>query len=174
MSRYRILVLDDDIGVCTVLSRILEDQQYDVHTSQSVSGAAETLVKRSFDAYLLDYRLQDGTGLQVAEQVRERGSNAPIILISGYGANDLAAQANTFEIFDVVQKPFTRETICDTLDRALRSDVSSARPSQHAEVPENEPATPSPWWSKLAWAPLVVGALFIIALGICVAIVLHH
>jgi two-component system, NtrC family, response regulator HydG len=174
MSRYRILVLDDDMGVCTVLSRILEDQQYDVQTSQSVSGAAETLVKRSFDAYLLDYRLLDGTGLQVAEQIRERGSNAPIILISGYGANDLAAQADTLEVFDVVQKPFTRQTICDTLDRALRSDASSARPTQQAEVPENKSAPPPPWWSKVAWAPLMLGALLIIALGICVAIVLHH
>jgi DNA-binding NtrC family response regulator len=174
MSRYRILVLDDDVGVCTVLSRILENEQYDVHTSQSVSGAAETLVKRSFDAYLLDYRLQDGTGLQVAERVRERGSSAPIILISGYGANDIAAQAGALEVFDVVEKPFTRETICDTLDRALRSDSSSLRPAQHMQVPENEPVTTSPWWSKLAWVPLMLGALVIGALVICVAIVLHH
>jgi len=119
MNVHRILVLDDDIGVCTVLTRILADQQYDVQTSQSVGNAAETLAETSFDAYLLDYWLQDGTGLQVAEKVREQGSTAPIILISGYGATDIAAKATTLNIFDVLQKPFTRETICKTLDRAL-------------------------------------------------------
>jgi DNA-binding NtrC family response regulator len=172
MNRYQILVLDDDLSVCTVLSRILEDQHYEVHTSQTVSDAAETLVKRSFDAYLLDYRLQDGTGLQVAEQVRERGSNAPIILISGYDATDIAAQAGTLEVFDVVQKPFTRETICDTLDRALRSDSNPIRPPRNRQMAEIEPSPP--WWSRISWIPLMVLALVVVALGICLAIALHR
>jgi DNA-binding NtrC family response regulator len=141
MNMHRILVLDDDIGVCTVLSRILEDQQYDVYTSQSVISAAETLAERSFDAYLLDYRLADGTGLQVAEKVREQGSNAPIILISGYGATDIEAKAITLDIFEVLQKPFTRETICNALERALshalRTPVTA--PGQSAEIRTPDP-----------------------------------
>ena len=130
MNMHRILVVDDDIGVCTVLTRILKDQQYDVYTSQSISGAAETLTERSFDAYLLDYRLSDGTGLQVAEKVRQQGSTAPIILISGYGATDIAAEATTLDIFEVLQKPFTRETICGALERALSHPL-------HAPLAEN-------------------------------------
>ena len=140
MNMHRILVLDDDIGVCTVLTRILQDQQYDVYTSQSVISAAETLTKRSFDAYLLDYRLADGTGLQVAEKVRQQGSNAPIILISGYGATDIAAKAVTLDIFEVLQKPFTRETICNALERALshalRTPVSVQQPSEKDPSPK--------------------------------------
>jgi len=152
MNMHRILVLDDDIGVCTVLTRILQDQQYDVYTSQSVISAAETLAERSFDAYLLDYRLADGTGLQVAEQVRQQGSNAPIILISGYGATDIAAKAVTLDIFEVLQKPFTRETICNALERALshalRTPVNVQQPS--ANNPSPEPSL------RLHLRPLVV------------------
>jgi DNA-binding NtrC family response regulator len=139
MNMHRILVLDDDIGVCTVLSRILRDQKYEVYTSQSVVSAAETLAERSFDAYLLDYRLVDGTGLQVAEKVRQQGSTAPIILISGYGATDIAAKAITLNIFEVLEKPFTRETICDALERALshawRAPVSVPQPSTKSQTP---------------------------------------
>jgi two-component system, NtrC family, response regulator HydG len=140
MNMHRILVLDDDVGVCTVLTRILQDQQYDVYTSQSVISAAETLAERSFDAYLLDYRLADGTGLQVAEKVRQQGSKAPIILISGYGATDIAAKAVTLDIFEVLQKPFTRETICSALERALshalRTSVNVQEPSEKDPSPE--------------------------------------
>jgi len=141
MNMHRILVLDDDIGVCTVLSRILQDQQYDVYTSQSVISAAETLAERSFDAYLLDYRLADGTGLQVAEKVREQGSNAPIILISGYGATDIEAKAITLDIFEVLQKPFTRETICNALERALSHALRTpvTPPGQSAEIRTPDP-----------------------------------
>jgi len=172
MGRYRILVLDDDMGVCTVLSRILEDEQYDVHTSQSVSGANDTLVKRSFDAYLLDYRLQDGTGLQVAERVRERGSTAPIILISGYGATDIAAEAGTLEVFEVVQKPFTRETICNTLDRALRSDSPPVRPDERS--PSTGRRATSGKRLKVGWLTLMVIALAVLVAGILAAIALRH
>jgi DNA-binding NtrC family response regulator len=138
MNMHRVLVLDDDIGVCTVLTRILQDQQYDVYTSQSVISAAETLTERSFDAYLLDYRLTDGTGLQVAEKVRQQGSNAPIILISGYGATDIAAKAVTLDIFEVLQKPFTRETICNALERALSHALR--KPVSIQQPPEKDPS----------------------------------
>jgi DNA-binding NtrC family response regulator len=140
MNICRVLVLDDDIGVCTVLSRILQDQQYDVYTSQSVASAAETLAQRSFDAYLLDYRLPDGTGLQVAKMVRQQGSNAPVVLISGYGTTDIAAEAGALDIFEVLQKPFTRETICNTLERALNhapyEPVSVPQQSAESQIPE--------------------------------------
>jgi len=167
MNMHRILVLDDDVGVCTVLTRILQDQQYDVYTSQSVISAAETLAERSFDAYLLDYRLTDGTGLQVAEKVRQQGSKAPIILISGYGATDIAAKAVTLDIFEVLQKPFTRETICNALERALshalRTPVNVQEPSE--EDPSPEPRLKIQL-SALHLILIVVGLLLLAALCI--------
>ena len=157
---HRILVLDDDIGVCTVLSRILQDQ-YDVYTSQSVVSAAETLAERSFDAYLLDYRLADGTGLQVAEKVRQQGSNAPIILISGYGATDIAAKAITLDIFEVLQKPFSRETIRNALERALshalRTPVTA--PRQSAEIRTSDPGFRIP---LRAWQVILITVVLLL------------
>jgi DNA-binding NtrC family response regulator len=162
MNMHRILVLDDDVGVCTVLTRILQDQQYDVYTSQSVISAAETLAERSFDAYLLDYRLADGTGLQVAEKVRQQGSNAPIILISGYGATDISAKAVTLDIFEVLQKPFTRETICNSLERALTHPLG--KPVDVQEPTERDPgaeAGPKIQLRALHFILIAVGLLFI-------------
>jgi DNA-binding NtrC family response regulator len=160
MNMHRILVLDDDIGVCTVLSRILQDQ-YDVYTSQSVVSAAETLAERSFDAYLLDYRLADGTGLQVAEKVRQQGSNAPIILISGYGATDIAAKAITLDIFEVLQKPFSRETIRNALERALshalRTPVTA--PRQSAEIRTSDPGFRIP---LRAWQVILITVVLLL------------
>jgi two-component system response regulator HydG len=169
MTTHRILVVDDDIGVCTVLSRILKDQQYEVYISQSVSGAAETLAESSFDAYLLDYRLSDGTGLQVAEKVRQHGSTAPIILISGYGATDIAAKAPALEIFEVLQKPFTRETICGALERAL----SQALPTPFAE-PAIEPRTTEPAFPmRLYPLQVILIAVALIVVAFCIFLMLR-
>jgi CheY-like chemotaxis protein len=81
-----ILVLDDDDGVRRLLCRILRDQQYNVYPVESVARAFAALAERSFDGYLLDYRLQDGTGLEVARKIRQQGSSAPITLITGYNS----------------------------------------------------------------------------------------
>jgi len=168
MTTHRILVVDDDIGVCTVLSRILRDQQYDVYISQSVS-AAETLAGSSFDAYLLDYRLSDGTGLQVAEKVRQHGSTAPIILISGYGAADIAAKAPALEIFEVLQKPFTRETICGVLERAL----SQALPAPFAEPAIELRATEPTFRMRLHPLQVILIAVALIVVASCIFLMLR-
>jgi DNA-binding NtrC family response regulator len=166
MNMHRILVLDDDIGVCTVLTRILQDQQYDVYTSQSVISAAETLAERSFDAYLLDYRLADGTGLQVAEKLRQQGSNAPIILISGYGATDIAAKAITLDIFEVLQKPFTRETICNALERALSHALRA--PVNVQQSPQEDPSPKPELKIQLRASHVILIAVLLLLIALCI------
>jgi DNA-binding NtrC family response regulator len=171
MNMHRILVLDDDIGVCTVLSRILRDQKYEVYTSQSVVSAAETLAERSFDAYLLDYRLVDGTGLQVAEKVRQQGSKAPIILISGYGATDIAAKAITLDIFEVLQKPFTRETICNSLERALSRALRVPVP---VPQPNPESQTPAPRFRvRFRTQQVILIAVALLVIALCLFLMLR-
>jgi DNA-binding NtrC family response regulator len=171
MNMHRILVLDDDIGVCTVLTRILQDQQYDVYTSQSVVSAAETLAERSFDAYLLDYRLADGTGLQLAEKLRQQGSNAPIILISGYGATDIAAKAVTLDIFEVLQKPFTRETICNALERALSHAL---RTPVNIQPPSEKDPSPKPRLKiQLRALHVILIAIGLLLVALCIFLMFH-
>jgi DNA-binding NtrC family response regulator len=122
MNAQSVLVLDDDVAVCRILSRILTEENYEVDTSLSVEQAVGNLATKPYDAYVLDYRLQDGTGLDVAERVRSTGSGAPIILISGYGSNDLVTKAAPLQVFDIIQKPFSQDSICKTLKRALATE----------------------------------------------------
>ena len=69
----------------------------------------------------MDDKLPDGSGLDVAERIRSKGSEAPIILMSGYEASAVASRAEKFRIFDFLQKPFSREMICNALGKATGS-----------------------------------------------------
>jgi len=82
-SGNNVLVVDDDNGVCRIIERTLSDEQYQVQTSQSVADALRVIEQKPFDAYVMDYKLPDGSGLDVAERIRSKGSEVPIILISG-------------------------------------------------------------------------------------------
>ena len=100
---------------------MLSDEQYQVQTSQSVADALRAIEQKPFDAYVLDYKLADGSGLDVAERIRSKGSEAPIILISGYDASSVASRAEKLRIFDFLEKPFSREIICKALGKAIGS-----------------------------------------------------
>lgn len=119
MSGTNVLVVDDDIAVCRILHRMLSDEQYQVQISQSVSDALRAIGQGFFDVYVMDYKLPDGTGLDVAEQIRSKGSEAPIILISGYDPSAVAVRAEKLRIFDIIAKPFSRTAICDAVKKAI-------------------------------------------------------
>ena len=71
----------------------------------------------------MDYRLKDGSGLDVAERIRAKGDAAPIILMSGYDSSAFALRAEKLRITDFVQKPFSRQTICNAVKKAIASPV---------------------------------------------------
>jgi DNA-binding response OmpR family regulator len=92
---------------------------YTVQTSQSVADALGIIEQKHFDVYVMDYKLPDGSGLDVAERIRSKGSKAPIILMSGYDASAVTPRAEKLCISDFLEKPFSRETICNAMKKAI-------------------------------------------------------
>ena len=69
----------------------------------------------------MDYKLPDGSGLDVAERVRSKWGATPIILISGYDPSAVAFRAEKLHISDFLEKPFSRATICNAMKKAIGS-----------------------------------------------------
>jgi DNA-binding NtrC family response regulator len=120
-SGKNVLVVDDDNAVCRIVQRMLSDEQYQVQTSQSVADALGAFEQKPFDAYVMDYKLPDGSGLDVAERIRSKWGATPIILISGYDPGAVALRADKLNIFDFHEKPFSQEMICCALEKAIGS-----------------------------------------------------
>ena len=126
MNIAHILVVDDDIAVCRIVRRMLSGEKYEVRVSSSVSDALNVIEQESFDAYVLDYKLPDGSGLVVAARIRAKWGSVPIILISGYDPSAIALRAQQLRITEFLQKPFSRETICEVMQKAIDSSSSTA------------------------------------------------
>ena len=132
MTTPSVLVLDDDVAVCRILNRMLSLEEYDGRTSQSVEEAVAAIEEKRFDAYVLDHRLPDGSGLDVAERLRAKGSAAPIILISGYDFEGTASRAKALRVFDIIQKPFSQDALCNALKKSIES-APTVSPSNGGE-----------------------------------------
>src|ERR1700688_403350 len=119
MSIPKILVVDDDNDVCRIVRSMLSHEQYQVQTGQSVADAFRAIEQKPFDVYVMDYKLPDGSGLDVAERIRSKGSEAPIILMSGYDTSAVTLRAEKLCISDFIEKPFSRELICNAVKKAI-------------------------------------------------------
>jgi DNA-binding NtrC family response regulator len=130
-----ILVVDDDIAVCRIVQRMLSDMQRDIQAVHSVADALGAVEQKSFDVYLLDYKLPDGSGLEVAERIRSKWGATPIILISGYDPSAVALRAGKLGISEILEKPFSREIICAAVKKALNSTKPASELSPVAAPP---------------------------------------
>jgi DNA-binding NtrC family response regulator len=134
-----VLVVDDDSAMCRILHRMLSNEQCKVQTSQSVAEALAAIEQKDFDVYVMDYKLPDGSGLDVAERIRAKCGTTPIILISGYDPSAVALRAEKLGISDFLEKPFSRDVISDAVKKAIVSAQEFSEPS-----PLSAPVSPAP------------------------------
>jgi DNA-binding NtrC family response regulator len=127
MSMTNILVVDDNITVCWIVQRMLSDGQYQVQISQSVADALGAIEQEHFDVCVLDYRLPDGSGFDVAERIRSTWGATPIILITGYSRSVIELRAQKFGISDFLEKPFSWEIMNGAMKKAINSQPAVAQ-----------------------------------------------
>jgi two-component system, NtrC family, response regulator HydG len=126
MSTTDLLVVDDDVAICRIVQRMLSDEQYEVQAAHSVADALGAIEQKSFAVYVLDYKLPDGSGLDVAERIRSKWGASPIILISGYDPSAVALRAEKLGISEFLEKPFSREIICAAVKRAISASKAAS------------------------------------------------
>src|SRR5271165_4333026 len=172
------LVVDGGSAVCGILRRMLSDEQYQVQVSQSVADACTAVEQKLFEAYVLDYKLPDGSGLDVAERIRSKGSQASIILISGYDPSAVALRAEKLHIFDIIEKPFARATICNAVKKAIGFTLDAEPgepdlPVAGAAAPHSRSGPASALLQKKAFQKAaLVGFIIFLLLISCVAVYL--
>lgn len=123
-SKGSILVVDDDADMCWSLERLLRSNSFDVTTADCGRSALGHLKETSCDLIVLDARLPDIDGLDLAQQIlQETGVAPPIILISGYlYPNDRVVQEGLQSglITDFVSKPFFHDAFLEIVCNKLR------------------------------------------------------
>ncbi|MBY0507889.1 MAG: sigma-54 dependent transcriptional regulator [Bryobacteraceae bacterium] len=112
----RILIVDDEENIGRSLRMILEREGYSVLLCHS-AAAFQTAPKA--DLYLFDVRLPDGNGIDLLRALRQEGSSAPVIMISGHGTIADAVEATRAGAFDFLEKPLARERVLLGVANAL-------------------------------------------------------
>jgi CheY-like chemotaxis protein len=116
--RFRILVIDDDPDVRSLLVETLSFSGYEVREAADGLAGLEQLAHELPDLLLIDYLMPGLNGAEVVRQARQRGFDMPVIFATGY-ANTSALDAAIGLKATVLAKPFSLEDLQRAIEAAL-------------------------------------------------------
>lgn len=100
-----ILITDDEKSIRNTLREILEYEHYNVLEAEKGEDAIKVLQEENVDVVLLDIKMRGMDGIEVLENIRSRGMDVPVILVSGHGTIEIAVEATKKGAFDFLEKP---------------------------------------------------------------------
>jgi DNA-binding NtrC family response regulator len=114
-----ILLADDDENLRRVLEFQLKEAGYKVSAARDGAEALEIFTQNDFDCVITDLRMPKLSGLEFLEKVKAVNSEIPVIVITAFGEVETAVAAMKAGAYDYINKPFNRDEILLTLERAL-------------------------------------------------------
>ena len=115
----RILVVDDQENLCWVLSRVLSERGHVVRTAQTSAQALRLASVFPCQVAIVDYRLPDGSGIDLIARLRAEVPGIRAILMTSYGSLALHEEIRSLALHAFFDKPFANGQMVDSVEAAL-------------------------------------------------------
>ena len=129
VSKFRLLVVDDEPDLRTLYELSLVREGYDVECAGSVQEAWAMLAARSYHLLITDMRLPDGTGLDLLRRLESESRGEKGIVITAYGSAENAVEALKSGAYDYLTKPVDLKQF-----RAVVSSALGRKPAEEAQA----------------------------------------
>ena len=128
-----VFVVDDDEGVRTSLGILLDSVGYRAILFASAMEFLAQYDPERAGCLLLDMRMPRMSGMDLQEELAQRGAFLPVIFITGHGDVPLAVQAMKAGAFDFLQKPFSQHDLLARIKGALEADTEARQALAHTD-----------------------------------------
>lgn len=120
----KILVVEDDPTVRTLVKAVLEHRGNDVSVAETAGDGEDQALKNRFDMIILDLRLPDGNGYDVCARIREEGVTTPVLVLSAEHETDVKVKVLNVGADDYLTKPFNSDELMARLDAIARRSTN--------------------------------------------------
>ncbi|MDI1472242.1 MAG: response regulator [Thermodesulfovibrio sp.] len=119
--KEKILIVDDEPDMLKLLSMIIREKTpYEVNTTNNPIEAVQLIKDNDFSLVITDLKMPGIDGLQILEEVKKKDEDIPVIIITAYGTIESAMEAMQKGGFDFITKPFKKEHILFTIEKAIK------------------------------------------------------
>ena len=133
-SSQTLLVVDDDESLRRVIEFSLAERGYRVLTASAAEEGLRLFGSEQVDAVITDVRMPDMDGIELLERLKATRPDVPVVLLTAHGTIGSAVEAMKLGAFDYLTKPFARDHLLATVDKALKIATLSAENRQLRQV----------------------------------------
>ena len=119
-AKSTVYVVDDDADVLGSLRFLLETDGFNVRTFRSGASLLSAVRSTGIDCFVIDYKMPDMNGIDLAGRLRNRDITAPVILITGYPDENISARAEAAGVRHVLLKPLLEESLVTRIREAIQ------------------------------------------------------
>lgn len=117
-----ILCIDDEPAVGVAVEHALTEIGHRPVLASSVADGLKALSREPVDLIISDYRMPDATGIDLLSQLREQGSDVPVIIMTGYASVEHAVLSMRHGAVDYLTKPLRQEALRIAVNNAIEVD----------------------------------------------------
>lgn len=116
----KILIVDDDPGFVKMVDRILRIHELQISIALDGNTAIEKVLSEPPELVLLDLKLPDITGEEVLRKIKEINEDISIIVVTGFGGEQIAVNLMKAGAVDFISKPFGNEVLFNAIKNGLQ------------------------------------------------------
>jgi DNA-binding NtrC family response regulator len=117
----KILVIDDEESIRSLLDTLLSRKGYDVVLASSGRKGLELFHRERPDVVVLDLKMPEMDGLMVLKELRRIDSSQPVIVLTGAGTPEVEQQVSALGVTEFIEKEFSLHRLGDALKRLLHT-----------------------------------------------------
>ena len=132
----KILIIEDDLTFSQILEGFLGKHGFEALAVHELKKSIAILDQQQFDLLLIDYRLPDGTGLDVLAHLREKGTVVPAIIMTSFNDVRTAVKSIQSGAYDYITKPVNPDELLMIIKNALgkKEGVKESNSIEHADA----------------------------------------
>jgi DNA-binding NtrC family response regulator len=118
--KKRIMLIDNEAGLCRMMEQILLDHGYLAYSYTSPQKAVEEFTAAAWDLVISDIKMPGMSGLDVLQAIKAKQQDIPVIMITAYATVDMSIQALRRGAYDMLTKPFEPDELIYRVKNALQ------------------------------------------------------
>src|SRR6476620_10319322 len=132
MKKAKILYVEDEIFLAKIVTETLQSRGYEVVMEDDGAKALDTFVREKPDVCVLDIMLPNKDGFAIADEIREKNGDVPIIFLSARSQTTDVVNGFKLGANDYIRKPFSIEELIVRIENVLRT--KTVAPEEQEEV----------------------------------------
>lgn len=136
MKKTKILYVEDEVFLAKIVSETLQTRGYEVVLESDGGKAVEQFSKEKPDVCVLDIMLPNKDGFTIADEIREKDTQVPLIFLSAKSQTSDVVNGFKLGANDYIRKPFSIEELIVRIENVLKNKSTTLEETQEASIGE--------------------------------------